>query len=279
MGELLNNVRIASPCSAAWEKMIGDERVRHCSQCNLNVYNLSVMSGPEVQDLVAKHEGRMCVHFYHRKDGTILTRNCPVGLKIVMRRVSRIAGIALSAAMSAVPVAAQSTTPPQAQTAQADSGLEIQVVDIHGSVLPGVNVELADSSGETVARAITTNDGIARLTNLSPGAHTLTISSPEFQTFKSTVWIRDHVTFKLEISKDQPVIETTNAMPSVTGGAMVEERPLIEDRAGAAISTFSDTVLTTGGAIITENPPIEAAPNPHRGFLRRAFSKLFHQRR
>jgi hypothetical protein len=217
MGELLNNVRMASPCSADWDKMIGDERIRHCSQCNLNVYNLSAMSGPEAQDLVAKHEGRLCVHFYHRKDGTILTRNCPVGLKIVMRRVSRVAGIALSAAMSVAPLAAQNAPQPQAYTVQADSGLEIQVVDVHGVICPGVNVELADSSGVTVARAITANDGIARLTNLSLGAHMLTISSPEFQTFKSTVWVRDHVTFKLEISKDPPLIETSNAALGVTG--------------------------------------------------------------
>lgn len=276
MGELLNNVRIASPCSADWEKMVGDERVRHCNQCNLNVYNLSALSGIEAHDLVAKHEGRLCLRFYHRKDGTILTRNCSVGLKIVIRRVSRVAGIALSAAMSAVPLAAQGATQPPAHTVQADSGVEIQVVDVHGLVCPGVNVELADSSGATVARAITGSDGIARLTNLSPGMHTLTISSPEFQPFKSTVWVRDHVTFKLEISKDPPLIETTDAMPSVTGGAVVEELPLIETRADQVTTTFSDVTLTTGGAIITENPPIEVAPTAHPGFFRRAFSKLRH---
>ena len=276
MGELLNNVRIASPCSADWEKMVGDERVRHCNQCNLNVYNLSALSGLEAHDLVAKHEGRLCVRFYHRKDGTVLTRNCPVGLKIVMRRVSRVAGIALSAAMSAVPLAAQSATQSPAHTVQADSGLEIQVVDVHGLVCPGVNVELVDSSDVTVARAITGNDGIARLTNLSPGAHTLTISSPEFQPYKTTVWIRDHVTFKLEISKDPPLIETTNAMPSVTGGAVVHESPLIDNRAGAVMATFGNTVLATGGAIITENPPMEVARTAHHGFFRRVFSKLRH---
>src|SRR6476660_6509541 len=106
MGKL-TNVRIASPCSADWEKMVGDERVRHCGQCNLNVYNISAMTGLEAQDLIAQHEGRLCLRFYHRKDGTILTRNCPVGLKVVMQRVSRVAGIALSAMMSASPLAAQ----------------------------------------------------------------------------------------------------------------------------------------------------------------------------
>ncbi len=36
---LLENVRIASPCSASWDDMVGDERVRFCGQCTKNVYN------------------------------------------------------------------------------------------------------------------------------------------------------------------------------------------------------------------------------------------------
>ena len=35
----LQDIRIASPCPADWDKMVGDERVRHCSECNFNVYN------------------------------------------------------------------------------------------------------------------------------------------------------------------------------------------------------------------------------------------------
>lgn len=35
----LKNVSVASPCPLRWEQMIGNERVRHCSECNLNVYN------------------------------------------------------------------------------------------------------------------------------------------------------------------------------------------------------------------------------------------------
>ncbi len=275
MGKL-TNVRIASPCSADWEKMIGDERVRHCGQCNLNVYNISAMTGLEAQDVIAQHEGRLCLRFYHRKDGTILTRNCPVGLKVVMQRVSRVAGIALSAVMTTIPLAAQTPVNTQAQTVQADSVLEVQVVDADGIVCPGVNVELIDTRGIIEAKAITEIDGIARLTNLSPGAHTVKLTSTQFQPYQESIWIGEHVTFRLEISKDPPLIETTNAMISVTGGAQLHSVPLIDNRASAVMNTFSNTVLTTGGAIITENPPIETAPAPHRGFLRRAFSKLLH---
>ncbi|MGZ4896492.1 MAG: hypothetical protein ACXVJ0_08525, partial [Candidatus Angelobacter sp.] len=67
------NIRIASPCQAEWEKMVGDERVRHCSECNLNVYNLSAMTERQVQELIAGSQGkRLCTRFYRRADGTVL---------------------------------------------------------------------------------------------------------------------------------------------------------------------------------------------------------------
>src|SRR5436190_23145554 len=84
----LNQVRVAAPCSASWNSMKGDERVRSCSQCKLNVYNLSEMHPKEARALVESHEGRLCVRFYQRKDGTIITRNCPAGLAAMRKRLA-----------------------------------------------------------------------------------------------------------------------------------------------------------------------------------------------
>jgi hypothetical protein len=95
----LEGVRVAAPCSADWEKMVGDERMRYCGQCSLHVYNLSGMTKREAEGLVANAEGRLCVRYYRRADGSILTRNCPVGLRAVKQRVSRIAGATLSAVL------------------------------------------------------------------------------------------------------------------------------------------------------------------------------------
>ena len=75
----LNNIRIASPCSANWDEMYGNDRMRHCGQCKLNVYNLSGMTRQEAEALVTYAEGRLCVRFYRRTDGTVITENCPVG--------------------------------------------------------------------------------------------------------------------------------------------------------------------------------------------------------
>ena len=87
----LNNIKIASPCSADWNAMIGNERKRFCGECKLNVYNLSGLSQTEAENLLLDSEGRLCVRFFRRADGTILTKDCPVGWRAVTQRVSKLA--------------------------------------------------------------------------------------------------------------------------------------------------------------------------------------------
>lgn len=86
----LSKVRVASPCPADWDSMIGDERVRFCGQCELNVYNLSALTKAQAENLIVRTEGRLCVRFYRRRDGSVLTRDCPVGLARLKQRMSRI---------------------------------------------------------------------------------------------------------------------------------------------------------------------------------------------
>lgn len=87
----LSGIKIASPCSADWNEMIGNERRRFCGDCKLNVYNLSGMSQREAENLLLNSEGRLCVRFYRRADGSILTKDCPVGWQAIKRRVSKTA--------------------------------------------------------------------------------------------------------------------------------------------------------------------------------------------
>ncbi len=87
---ILSNVRIASPCHVPWNSMQGDERVRHCDQCKLNVYNISAMSKEDAEQLILQREGRLCISLFRRTDGRILTRDCPKG---VMRLAKRMIGL------------------------------------------------------------------------------------------------------------------------------------------------------------------------------------------
>jgi hypothetical protein len=87
----LHHIKIASPCSADWNEMRGDNRQRYCSECKLNVYNLSEMTRREAENLLFEKEGKMCVRLYKRSDGTVITQNCPVGWQGIKRKVSRVA--------------------------------------------------------------------------------------------------------------------------------------------------------------------------------------------
>ncbi len=87
----LDRVRVAAPCHVDWDTMFGDERVRFCGQCKLNVYNLSEMTRVDAELLVGRSEGRLCIRYYQRRDGSIITQNCPVGLRAIKRRLSRVA--------------------------------------------------------------------------------------------------------------------------------------------------------------------------------------------
>ena len=85
--DLLSKVYIAAPCKADWDAMSGDERKRFCGAYKLNVYNVSAMSTREAADLIRNSETGPCLKLYRRKDGTIITDDCPVGLRKMRDRV------------------------------------------------------------------------------------------------------------------------------------------------------------------------------------------------
>ena len=87
----LDKIKVASPCSQDWNAMIGNERKRYCGDCKLNVYNLSGMSRTEAENLLTNSEGRLCIRFYRRADGTVLTQDCPVGWRAVKSRMTKMA--------------------------------------------------------------------------------------------------------------------------------------------------------------------------------------------
>jgi hypothetical protein len=58
------------------------------------------MSRSEAEDFIARSEGRVCIRYYRRKDGTIITENCPVGLRALRKRLSYVARAIASAVIA-----------------------------------------------------------------------------------------------------------------------------------------------------------------------------------
>jgi len=187
---MIDNIRIASPCPANWEQMKGDDRVRHCDACNLNVYNLAAFTEAEIRELVAKCKGRLCVRIYQRKDGTVLTQNCPVGLRAVTRRISRIAGAVfafLSVNFSAgLPLFAQSYT----RTNVSQAAIDLEVIDPSGAPVPEAYVTLSEPSRKQTLHGKTDKHGRFVLAGVRSGRYELTVSAPALRSFQQTMELR-----------------------------------------------------------------------------------------
>ena len=199
---MLENIRIASPCSADWEKMPGDNRIRHCDACNLNVYNLAAFTEAEIRELVANRKGRLCGRIYQRRDGTVLTQNCPVGMRAMARRVSRIAGAVFAVLagnfIANRPATAQSYT----RTNVSSAGLSVKVIDPSGAILPNVEVTLSEASRKTKIQGKTDKHGRLLLRAALTGHYLLTVSSPYFQTLSQTVELRPGEILSMRVKLD-----------------------------------------------------------------------------
>ena len=79
--DIVNGLDVASPCKASWNAMQGNDRARLCALCDKHVYNIAAMTADEVADLVKRTEGDFCGRLYRRRDGTVLTADCPIGAK------------------------------------------------------------------------------------------------------------------------------------------------------------------------------------------------------
>ena len=114
---VLDRIQVASPCSASWSQMTGDDRTRHCGACDKDVYNLSGMTREEAEALIVERNGELCVRYYQRTDGTILLADCTVGVRRKRdrrRTATRAAALVAGglAAAGAVALHARATEPP-----------------------------------------------------------------------------------------------------------------------------------------------------------------------
>lgn len=98
-------IKIAAPCNEKWEGMArvkapggpDNDRQRHCASCKLNVWNVKELTEAEVRELLLKAEGRVCGRVYRRADGTVITKDCPTGVRALRKRA--MAALMMTAAL------------------------------------------------------------------------------------------------------------------------------------------------------------------------------------
>jgi hypothetical protein len=226
----INKLRVASPCSVGWETMSGDERIRHCHSCQLNIYNISEMAKNEVEDLIAKREGRLCIRLYKRADGTVLTKDCPVGFRAYQKRISRFAGATLATVLGLFSISFG-----QKQDEKSVDALEVKIVrtknqesilhgiiaDPNGTIISGAQIKLFKKGEKKARKAKSDSNGNYKFGSLFEGIYEVEIKYTGFQKLKIK---------NLEIKKNEKnqldiVFELIGE--SVTVGIYAEE-PLID---------------------------------------------------
>jgi hypothetical protein len=126
--ELLELIQIQKPCQQAWVRMKGDDRVRYCDKCRLNVYNLSGMTRQEATRLVQSNEGHICVRFFRRSDGTVVTRDCSLVQKARLRVAALVAGLIALLPFSVKAGSALFSSPSMGDMSLPESGQSISEV-------------------------------------------------------------------------------------------------------------------------------------------------------
>jgi len=226
----LKLVRIASPCPADWNKMAGDDRVRHCDQCDLNVYNLSSMTEREIKRLLAESTGRVCGRFYRRADGTMLTQDCPRGLRAEARRLWLAAATLVGALMTAGMAMGQSKEAFQGrvdsvQSENKKAGIVLEVMDPQGAVIAGAKVRFTNKDGKQKRTGTTNSNGLWQLRGLAAGEYVVEVEATNFTNFKKTVAIGQGKTARV---KSEMKFDSKTVM--VTVGELVSDEFYLPSR-------------------------------------------------
>lgn len=191
----INKLKIAAPCPASWENMAGDERTRFCELCELSVHNISEMTQTEVRTLVTGATGRVCGRLYRRADGTVMTKDCPVGLKALRKKTARMAASVIATVLGLFSVSFSQTDDKKKKDSCAIPAPPVEikrspiqdrkgtiagvVVDLNGAVLPGATVLLFVEKKEHARnekpkeRLVTDDNGVYKFTNLEQGNYRL----------------------------------------------------------------------------------------------------------
>lgn len=196
---ILDRINVASPCSADWDSMIGNQEVRFCQHCSKHVNNLSEMTRKQALQLVARSNGRLCVKYKRGPDGRIEMARTDSQLYQIKRRVSRLAAGAFTAALSLCSsVAAQTPSPNErrvwngvevtdlydsarhATSGGASASLRGVITDPNGAVIPGGTMTLVNDKTKQSQTATTDNDGQYRFQYLEPGTYTLRLEASGF---------------------------------------------------------------------------------------------------
>ena len=231
----LDRVRIPEPCTVGWENMTGDDLIRHCAQCNKQVYNLSAMTRRRAEAIVATSRGGLCARIVKQPDGSVQTADdllialtSPPPARV--RYTASVAGAVVSALLTISPAMAippQATgspstfvqsqdgqKKPQGKTEGTTGTISGTVIDAAKAVIAGAKVSLVHEQTGAIQSVISTSeDGTYKFAALQPETYRIKIEAVGFITSEvQNVAISQTLGCQVEV--------TMQVAGTIQGGAM-----------------------------------------------------------
>ncbi|MCM3871601.1 MAG: ankyrin repeat domain-containing protein [Pyrinomonadaceae bacterium] len=245
--DLLDTIRVESPCEVSWDSMIGNDQVRFCEHCNLTVNDLSQLTRKRALRLVRASKGRLCVRYHRGRDGSTLTRSAPQKLYRIGQRASRIAAGAFSATLSLCSASAHAgniastMNHSNAAAVSQDPARQLYlgativgtVTDPNGAVIPGATIFLSNEQTNLSMATSSNGDGEYRFEGLDVGRYSLRIEAPGFAPVDLTsTYVGANATQRLDKQLEVASIEESVDVTAgerrelvVMGGAMMAVEP------------------------------------------------------
>jgi hypothetical protein len=209
----INKLRVAAPCPVSWESMSGDEKSRHCKMCDLNVYNVSEMTSAEVRNLIEKTEGRICGRLFLRADATVITKDCPVGLRAFYKRTARLAGAALTTIFALFSFGFGQTKSENDKACKTAGKIlrvesrnlnlvEGTIIDPNCAVIPGAKVILINEDTKREYQVTSDKNGYYRVLLVAPGRYTYKVEAAGFRPYTKNLEINNNESLQMSVILD-----------------------------------------------------------------------------
>lgn len=212
----LETINLAFSCPMDWDKMIGNNQIRYCPECKLNVYNISSLSSIEATKLINNNENKLCIKLYKRADGTVLTKDCSIGIKVIKKKINTNIAVAslaillcLSNTNAQTPIKLPQTPElpqlPQKEDLKIEKGKALvvgMITDETGAVIVGAEIIFTQESVDHFNfshKVSSSEDGIYS-SFLPPGKYKVQVNACGFVSAISEVEFKPQEKTNLEIT-------------------------------------------------------------------------------
>lgn len=269
-------LKVLSPCSAEWEKMVGNDQVRFCEHCSKSVNNISEMTREQALELVLKSNGRLCVRYYKTSDQKVKFQPSTSEFKLNPSPLLKFAaGVLLTTALSVSPSIAQTMLPigdnvvvetklnnpnlPDPIWEGGYASLKGTITDEQGAVIPGADITLKGKFFSYTKTTTTNEEGKFYFDDLPEQEYNILVSaagfnSAEINNFRANTMTE--ITIAVQVAEDSEFVTVGGVGVLSPAEEMIgyyEERRQIDD-SQQTLPEIGEDVENFFSAIINGNP-------------------------